>query len=380
MVSSVSTSDLIAAIYDVPANAELWDVIGSKFLSVFDAAYFVAIQVSTETIGNEPPDAIILACNWPSDVMRLYSEYWHAHDPWVEHSHKVPDLTAAFGQDYYPQEEFERHPAWVDFARPYFDAFWMLTSATPPVRKWRTHLSMHRHHDDRSFNDTDKALFQELLPHINRSITVQAALRHTQETFDRSASLLESLAQAALILDGHGRVTYANEMAETLIAQADGIGLRADGTLRLSDPGDGRCWQKVLAQTCSGDVFQGGGTALAHRPSGKHALQILITPLPEALRALVGARGAALIVIRDPTRQPVSLRQKLMQVYSLTRREAEVFELVAHGKDVPAICDVLELGQETVRTYLKQLFQKTGCSRQSELAALAAGSPFSLFR
>lgn len=64
---------------------------------------------------------------------------------------------------------------------------------------------------------------------------------------------------------------------------------------------------------------------------------------------------------------PVPLPLKHPGLAEISRREAEVLELLVHGDRVPAIAEQLFISEHTVRNHLKSMFRKTGTSSQSEL-------------
>ncbi len=55
----------------------------------------------------------------------------------------------------------------------------------------------------------------------------------------------------------------------------------------------------------------------------------------------------------------------------LTRRESEVLEGISHGSSTREIADDLYVGEETVRSHLKSLYQKLGVSGRSAAVAHA---------
>ena len=59
-------------------------------------------------------------------------------------------------------------------------------------------------------------------------------------------------------------------------------------------------------------------------------------------------------------------------LYNLTPAEARVFELIVEGKTPADISQQLGVTLPTVRTHLSRVFEKTGCTRQTELIAMAA--------
>jgi DNA-binding CsgD family transcriptional regulator len=63
----------------------------------------------------------------------------------------------------------------------------------------------------------------------------------------------------------------------------------------------------------------------------------------------------------------------LSGLFDLTPGEARVARELASGASLEAVAIKLGLKLETVRTYLKRIFQKTGTRRQAELTRMLSG-------
>jgi DNA-binding CsgD family transcriptional regulator len=65
---------------------------------------------------------------------------------------------------------------------------------------------------------------------------------------------------------------------------------------------------------------------------------------------------------------------RLRVKFGLTRREAALAILIARGLTIGQAAVDLGISEQTGRAYLKQIFQKAGISRQSELILHVHGS------
>jgi DNA-binding NarL/FixJ family response regulator len=65
--------------------------------------------------------------------------------------------------------------------------------------------------------------------------------------------------------------------------------------------------------------------------------------------------------------------QMLSLEYDLTEREAEVFNLLAHGQNGRYIMDHFVVSQNTVKTHVKHIYQKLDIHSQLELIRLVEG-------
>ena len=59
----------------------------------------------------------------------------------------------------------------------------------------------------------------------------------------------------------------------------------------------------------------------------------------------------------------------MAQQFGLTRRELEVLDVVRSGATNQGVADSLCISLTTVKTHMRNLFEKTGCRNRTELLA-----------
>jgi DNA-binding CsgD family transcriptional regulator len=90
---------------------------------------------------------------------------------------------------------------------------------------------------------------------------------------------------------------------------------------------------------------------------------------------------SAIVSVTDLETEPVGPSTLVMQeAFGLTHSEARLARDIAIGKTLPEIATVSGVSKETLRSRLKSIFDKTGTSRQAELATLLAKFPKSPLR
>jgi DNA-binding CsgD family transcriptional regulator len=201
--------------------------------------------------------------------------------------------------------------------------------------------------------------------------------------------VLDLMPNAALLLDGRGRILQANSAAEALLRQSDGIAFDAGGNIQLVSalPSE----RQALARALKGalDIAAIGAGARRFepvrisRPSGAAPLLIVAVPLPRPSfsfwDAVMPAR--ALVVIVDPAAKSRTTSSAIQAAYGLTAAEARVALLLASGVTGAQMPALLGVTAATIKTHLKRCFEKTGVHSQAELSRLltlfpATGSPF----
>jgi DNA-binding CsgD family transcriptional regulator len=97
---------------------------------------------------------------------------------------------------------------------------------------------------------------------------------------------------------------------------------------------------------------------------------VLVSPLRAGRRRLDDRQPVAVVFVSDPERVPEVPLDRLMRLYGLTQAEARLAQQLAAGHDLKDIAAATHRTMNTVRTQLKQAFQKTGTSRQAQLVRL----------
>jgi DNA-binding CsgD family transcriptional regulator len=103
------------------------------------------------------------------------------------------------------------------------------------------------------------------------------------------------------------------------------------------------------------------------RPSGRAALEVVVTPLRRESSSMFTSTAAAAIFVADPDTRAERPPERLRRLYGLTPMEAEVGSRLAQGMSLSEIRDALGVTIHTVRGHLKRLFAKTDTHRQAEL-------------
>ncbi len=176
---------------------------------------------------------------------------------------------------------------------------------------------------------------------------------------------------------------------------AERAGLEVAGHLdRTTDPGPRRCDLVMSDPARSGQdelppVSEDcRHIAVTHRRDEPFVLRVLragyegfllyATPEDEAVDALQRlARGDAVVATDLASRVAIS-GARLSEndfwpgkTHGLTRRESQVLDGVSHGCSTREIAERLFVGEETVRSHLKSLYQKLGVSDRSAAVAHA---------
>lgn len=179
------------------------------------------------------------------------------------------------------------------------------------------------------------------------------------------AQALDRLALGVVVVDEAGVVVFTNQRGGALLAARDGLSLDSGGVCRAERRAD----SEALAAARREAIAQQESVALSiERSEATTPLRLVVMPFDDANRVL--------LFITDPD-EPAPLSADLIgQMFGLTRSEARLTAALAGGLDLAEAAETCAITKTTARSYLKQIFQKVGVSRQAELvqAVLSAAA------
>ena len=247
-----------------------------------------------------------------------------------------------------------------------------------------TSCSVFRSAENSRFDDTNRTLHQLTTNHLSQALGTMMRLRDAEFHLALSLQALDQLKGAVLLLGRRGNVVFANRAAHTLLQQQDGLALRSGnaqtdalGWLKVPHAaGQSALDAEIRAAMANNPIMT---SHFAHglvltRPSGKSSLVLHVTPLTDrsnVLQALLQA--GAIIFVADPQGPPVLDTALLYRLYGISAAECRVAQALLVGRTLHDTADQLKLAENTVKTHLQHLFEKTGTNRQQQLIRLLLG-------
>ena len=183
-------------------------------------------------------------------------------------------------------------------------------------------------------------------------------------------SALNNTDVGIILVDTDGQVTFANDVAESLLAHNDVLrrkgkslfGARLADTLRL---------QAALEHAISPHPDQIGRPLAPvvplHRAKGRPLLAAIVAAGDQFD---VTASSAAVIYVVDPDQDLCAVVEPACKYYGLSPVETRLACMLANGNSLVDSAKAMHVTEQTARSYLKQIFVKTETNRQAELVRL----------
>lgn len=241
-------------------------------------------------------------------------------------------------------------------------------------------LGLHRSRRGGAFADATLATVSRLMPHLRRALQIHRQLIATNQHNSRLYRLLDGLTTGVVLVDAGNRIRHANAQAEQLLWQHNGLGVDAQHTLRASAAEQDAELQALLAgairisQREASSVGAGGVLACPDRTGGG-MLMVTVAPLSElaGYEELSSEGVAAALFLTDPQAWQCLSKPLLKRAYGLSERECALCEAFANHPTLEGVASHTGLSLSSVRTYLKEIYAKTGRRSQAELMHLLKG-------
>ena len=213
-------------------------------------------------------------------------------------------------------------------------------------------------------------MIERLLPHLRHFAHIRLALAGAEALGTSLLDLLDVAKAGVVYLDRRGRVVEANDRAQAILRQRDGL-LEKGGTLGASLPADNALLERLLAGALPivGGLGVSGSITLRRAP-GRPRLALHVSPVGPRHKTF-GVRGvAALALVVDPENGLGIDPHRVATLLGLTLVEARVAALLAEGLGISDIAAATGRQESTIRWSLKRIYRKQGISRQAELVRL----------
>lgn len=236
-------------------------------------------------------------------------------------------------------------------------------------------LSAYRSEDRGPFGAEERAALEIVLDHVTLSLRSQWRWQEADDLARALLSLTDHDSNPVILVTAKAEPIYRNAAAEQLLERR--LGLRLDGgRLVAASPAD----QRLLAETIARVAQQEAGASsaapgvvtLACTPPTPPVVAVMRAAGRVFLREAGERRGLVMVAVRGAHAMHDATSCVFARQYQLTAAQAKVSALVFAGQPLAAIAHSLNVSENTVRSHLKQIFQKTDTHGQMDLVHLHA--------
>jgi len=162
------------------------------------------------------------------------------------------------------------------------------------------------------------------------------------------------------------KVVFMNPLGAEIVSKRDGLFVGPDNILRGQRTQDSERLGGLIREVIEDSGRSSRGLAL-ERSSMLRPLSVLVSRLDEGDRVL--------LFVTDPEMRPEVAPDVVRRLFGLTESESRLVSAIASGDSIDEAAESMGVTVSTARTYLKQVFAKTGTSRQGDLVRIVLTSP-----
>lgn len=372
---------LVGDIYDAALNAGLWPRVLQQLATLTGANS--AIITALDALN--PAYNIAVTHNIPAEALRIYQE--EGLEVLEREFHGRPLIAGGVGsallstEVYGSQDEYVRRGGrfYERCLKPSNIHYLAGTLLEYDDYRWGA-LGVHRPADWAPLTREHTAFLQRMTPHVRRALQIHRQVSAVQQHNARLYQMLEAMAVGVLLLDGNRRLRYANPAAESLLREHDGLRLTATKELQAAQRAGNAALQALLRHSILAGRREPEAGPLENvigLPASDHGRLLMLTVTP--LSALAGYADladdgiAAAIFLSDPAGRRRLARGLLRDSYGLSERECDLCEAFVNHASLEGIAEACGLSLASVRTYFKDVYDKTGQHSQAGLMRLLMG-------
>lgn len=367
--SPPTKASLVLAIHAAGANADQWPGVLEQLRRHLDARV-VTLGRHEFVTGT---DLALFESPSPSGLSQDMAAF-SARNPWFLSSDEYRTGRVMTGDELISQADLRRTDFYRGCLKP--RGLLHLLCGVVDQRQQGAHLvAAYRAESQQPFSDRERAELAELLSHITLSMQFHWRWQEANDLVRALLALSDHEAHPVILVAAGGEPLYCNIAAKRLLDNQ--VGLRLDGSrLAAASPGDRRLLDETIARIAREDVQTGlvpPAVLTLACAAGTPPMVVVVRAAGQVFRQQDGApRGLVMVSVRGGHAGHDPATCVFARQYELTAAQAKVSALVFAGQSLSTIAHSLNLSENTVRSHLKQIFQKTETHGQMELVHLHA--------
>jgi len=309
-----------------------------------------------------------------SEAFRRDYAAFSARDPWFLSSDDYTVGRVMTGEEVLENRELLRTDFYRGFLKPY-SLFHRLCGVVARRLDFAYFIAAHRGEDQEPFGERERESLRFLVEHVMLATENHWQLLSATELAGAMMGIIDQNPNAIFLVSPDGNIIYQNLGAGALLAR--GAALRVDSS-RLAAVNSTH--QRALRQAILGvtEVVVGRVTDESlvislDSTNDQEPIVAIVRAAGEIFLAELGKRTPlATVTVRvgPVTHNPTNCY--FAKQFGLTPAQAKVSALVFMGQSVTTAASSLYVSENTVRSHLKQVFQKTNTHGQMELFRLHA--------
>jgi len=238
-------------------------------------------------------------------------------------------------------------------------------------------VSVHRGPDESAYGEREKAGLKAVLAHLSLALENRWRLRQSGDLTTVMMGIVDRHPHPSLLVDADGRIVHCNRNATALSVPRAGLCIEG-GRLAAATSIDRAALREAIRDVAKSAKVDATDTARAVTlsvPGARHPAVVSVHAAGRVFRAETGEIDElVLITARNPQFEHDIHTCSFVKQFGLSPAQARVSVMIVTGHSLADTAQKLHVSENTARSHLKQVFQKTNTHGQMELVHLHARS------
>lgn len=316
-----------------------------------------------------------IVCEFPENP-RFRTDYpqYASRNPWLLSSEEFTPGRVMTGDELLSNKYLVR----TDFYRGLLKAhglFHCLSGAAVRRGQLVYYVSVHRGQDEAAYGEREKSGLRAVLAHLSLALENRWRLRQSGDLTKVMMGIVDRHPHPSLLVDADGRIVHFNRSAIALSVPRAGLCIEG-GRIAAATSIDRAALREAIrdvAKEAASDAADATRAVTLSVPGARHPAVVSVHAAGRVFQAETGEIDElVLVTARNPDFEHDLHTCSFVKQFGLSPAQARVGVMIISGRSLADAAKKLHVSDNTVRSHLKQIFQKTNTHGQMELVHLHA--------
>ena len=314
-----------------------------------------------------------VVCEFPAspDFRKTYAEY-ASRNPWFLSSDEYTAGRVMTGDELLSNKDLLKTDFYRGLLKPR-RLFHCMSGVAVRRGQLIYYLSLHRGEDQAAFGEREKSSLRAVLAHVSLALENRWLLRQASDLAEVMTGIVDRSPHLSILVDANGRVVHCSRSATALSVPSAGLCIE-DGRLAAATPVDRTALREAIRDVAEGAARDAPDRTRAVTLSVPGAQRPTVVSIYAAGKVFQAETGGVaelvLITARNPHVEHDIHTCSFVKQFGLSPAQARVSVMIIAGHSLVDTARRLHVSENTARSHLKQIFQKTNTHGQMELVHL----------
>jgi DNA-binding CsgD family transcriptional regulator len=314
-----------------------------------------------------------VVCEFPESpgFRKTYAEY-ASRNPWFLSSDEYTAGRVMTGDELLSKKDLLKTDFYRSVLKPH-RLFHCMSGVAVRRGQLIYYVSLHRGEDQAAFGERDKASLRAVLAHVSLALENRWRMRQASDLATVMTGVVNRYPHLSILIDADGHVLHCNRNATAFSVPNAGLCIE-QGRLDAAAPVDRTALREAIRDVAEGAARDAPDRTRAVTLSVRGAQRPTVVSIYAAGKAFRAETGEVaeliLVTARNPHVEHDIHTCSFVKQFGLSPAQARVSVMIIAGHSLVDTARRLHVSENTARSHLKQIFQKTNTHGQMELVHL----------